>query len=88
MGEHGDLMPMSAFRQPITRDRLSLHHYVLKSWEDYYDKTSRSEKDWNFWDYMEYKTPHVACAQMLKYFPKAVNQPDPHKRARRGKKPF
>lgn len=68
-------MPLAHFRQPVTRDRLSLHHYVLKSWEDYYDKITRSGKDWNFWNSIEYNTPHVACAQMLKYFPKAPNQP-------------
>lgn len=79
VGEHGDAMPQSAFRQPITRDRLSLQHYVLKSWEDYYDKTSRSGKDWNFWNLMEYKLEHVACPQMLRYFAKPPNRPHSYK---------
>lgn len=75
VGEDGDKIESYAFRQPITRNRISLHHYVLKSYEDYYDKITRSAKTWDFWDYIEYKVPHQSCTQMLKYFPKNPNIP-------------
>lgn len=75
VGEKGDVVNTLAFRQPITRDRISLHHYVLKSFEDYNDKITRSAKTWEFWDYIEYQVPHVSCTQMLKYFPKLQNVP-------------
>lgn len=78
VGENGDVIRSHAFRQPITRNRISLHHYVTKSFEDYYDKTTRSAKKWDFWDYIEYTTPHVSCTQMLKYFPKTPNRPKEH----------
>lgn len=53
---------------------MALHHYVVKSFEDYADKITRSAKDWSFWDHVEYALPHQACAQMLKYFPSTVNK--------------
>lgn len=30
MGEHGDLIEDGAVRVPITRDRISIHHYAIK----------------------------------------------------------
>lgn len=51
-----------------------LHHYVVKSFEDYADKITRSAKGWSFWNHIEYELPHKACAQMMKYFPHTVNK--------------
>lgn len=84
VGEDGKEIKSHAFRDPITRNRISLHHYVLKSWEDYNDKITRSGKDWRFWNEIEYDIPHVACPEMLKYFPKTANIP---KGSKHGKKP-
>lgn len=75
VGENLDIVDSFAFRQPVTRDRISLHHYVLKSFEDYADKVTRSAKDWTFWDAIEYQSDHQACTQMLKYFPHRKNIP-------------
>ncbi|CAN8101696.1 unnamed protein product [Discula destructiva] len=79
VGEHGDDITVhggsDAFRLPITRDRISLHHYQFKSFEDYADKMTRtSYADWTHWNLVNYQEPHVACADMLKYFPATVNK--------------
>lgn len=55
VGEHGDAVAHFAFRQPITRDRLSLHHYAVKSRQEYEEKVMRSNamsapKDEGFWN--------------------------------------
>ncbi|KAF3938780.1 hypothetical protein ABW19_dt0201959 [Dactylella cylindrospora] len=40
VGENGDVVPY-AFRTPITRDKIALHHYAVKSREDYEEKMAR-----------------------------------------------
>lgn len=55
VGEHGDAVAHFAFRQPITRDRLSLHHYAVKSRQEYEEKVMRSNamstpKGEGFWN--------------------------------------
>ncbi|GAM88319.1 hypothetical protein ANO11243_063520 [Dothideomycetidae sp. 11243] len=67
VGEKGDEVTHFAFRQPITRDRIGLHHYAVKSWEEFEEKLSRSTKDWWFWNHVEYDQPHQACPEMLRY---------------------
>lgn len=70
VGEHGDEIKHFAYRQPITRDRVGLHHYVVKSWEDYRTKLTRSQLTWDFWNHVEHQLPHQACPEMLKYLRK------------------
>ncbi|KAH8673658.1 hypothetical protein BX600DRAFT_455893 [Xylariales sp. PMI_506] len=72
VGEEGDQINSYAFRQPITRNRVSLHHYAVKSREEYVEKMSRSNgmdqpKGWEFWDHVEYELPHVPCDQMVRW---------------------
>jgi hypothetical protein len=71
VGEFGDEVTTIAFRKPITRDRISLHHYAVKSREEYEEKINRSNgmgdrKDWGFWDHIE-TMPHVECREMLRW---------------------
>ncbi|KAK7924063.1 hypothetical protein PG985_006117 [Apiospora marii] len=72
LGEHGDAVAHFAFRQPITRDRLSLHHYAVKSRQEYEEKVMRSNamsapKDEGFWNHVEHDLPHVECKDMLRW---------------------
>lgn len=72
VGEDGKDIAHWAFRRPITRDRLSLHHYAVKSKEEYEEKMQRSNamgqpKDWVFWNHVEDELPHVPCKDMLRW---------------------
>ncbi|ORY82047.1 hypothetical protein BCR37DRAFT_393088 [Protomyces lactucae-debilis] len=66
--------PNPAFRIPITRNRLSLHHYAIKSKEEYEEKMERSKNieagktDWGFWDHVE-AGPLTDCFEMTHYEP-------------------
>jgi hypothetical protein len=71
--EHGDVVTTPAWRSPITRDRIALHHYAVKSRQEYEEKMHRSNgmsepKNEGFWDHME-NTPTVVCNEMAKYNP-------------------
>ncbi|KAK8088724.1 hypothetical protein PG997_003685 [Apiospora hydei] len=72
VGEHNDTVAHVAFRQPITRDRLSLHHYAVKSRQEYEEKILRSNamsapKGEGFWNHVEHDLPHVECNDMLRW---------------------
>ncbi|KAJ3181983.1 hypothetical protein HDU87_000321 [Geranomyces variabilis] len=72
VGENGDTIPW-AFRAPITRDRIGLHHYVLNSKQEYQEKLDRgngmgSPKNMGFWDHIE-GMPTFECDSMAKYEP-------------------
>jgi len=72
VGEDG--IPCSAARRdPPTKNRIALHHYALKSREEYQQKIDRSNanddpKDWAFWDSVESQAG-VPCEQMANYEP-------------------
>ncbi|CZR63097.1 uncharacterized protein PAC_12994 [Phialocephala subalpina] len=73
VGEHWDEVETIAFRQPITRDRLALHHYAVKSREEYVAKINRGNgmtdpKGEGFWEHIE-TMPHVNCPEMAQYDP-------------------
>ncbi len=70
VGEHGDIIEDGdGVRQPITRDRIALHHYTLKSREQFEEKTKNwSDKGWKYWDHIE-GLPQVQCEEMTKYDP-------------------
>jgi hypothetical protein len=58
IGEHGDLCDRWAWRVPSTRDRVALHHYGVKSKEQYEEKMGRGNamtdpKGWAWWDTVE-----------------------------------
>jgi Glycosyltransferase family 92 len=71
--EHGDVVTTPAWRSPITRDRIALHHYAVKSRQEYEEKMMRSNAmsepkgEW-FWDHME-NTPTTICTEMAQYDP-------------------
>jgi hypothetical protein len=72
VGEDGQTINSYAFRQPITRQLFSLHHYAVKSYEEYLTKLSRGNamndpKTWDFWDHVR-DIQHEPCEEMLKYF--------------------
>ncbi|KAI4596510.1 hypothetical protein KJ359_005264 [Pestalotiopsis sp. 9143b] len=72
VGEDGASVQSHAWRQPITRDRVSLHHYAVKSREEYEEKMKRSNamgqpKGWDFWNHIEHDLPHVVCEDMVRW---------------------
>jgi hypothetical protein len=72
VGEDGINVPTAA-RLPPTRNRIALHHYALKSKEEYEEKVNRSNamddpKTWDFWDDVEGMSG-VACPSMADYEP-------------------
>ncbi|KAJ3169248.1 hypothetical protein HDU88_001045 [Geranomyces variabilis] len=73
VGETGDTIP-SAFRTPITRDRIGVHHYMLNSKQDYQQNLDRgygmgsSPKNVGFWEHIE-DMPSVKCNSMTTYEP-------------------
>ena len=73
VGEDGAYINHWAFRQPITRNRVALHHYAVRSREEYEAKMNRSNamgdaKGMEFWDHVR-DIPHVECPEMAKYDP-------------------
>jgi hypothetical protein len=70
VGEHGDkIADGDGVRQPITRDRIGLHHYTLKSREQFEEKMmSWTAKGWEYWNHIE-GLPQVQCHEMTKYHP-------------------
>ncbi|TVY81717.1 hypothetical protein LSUE1_G008863 [Lachnellula suecica] len=75
-GEHYDQEPkgLNAWRNPITRDRIALHHYAIKSREEYEAKMLRGNamddpKGEAFWNKLEHELPLVPCPEMAKYDP-------------------
>lgn len=70
VGEHGDILEdNSNVRMPITRDRIGLHHYTVKSKEQFESKMkSWTAKDWTYWDHIE-GLPQVECREMTRYNP-------------------
>jgi hypothetical protein len=72
VGEDGLGVPTAA-RLPPTRNRISLHHYALKSREEYEEKINRSNamddaKGWEFWNSVE-GMGGVTCPSMATYEP-------------------
>jgi hypothetical protein len=73
VGEDGlEIKPGTAWRFPITRNRLALHHYATKSREEFQQKIDRWKgdipKDWSHWDMLE-NAPHMDCPEMARYSP-------------------
>jgi hypothetical protein len=73
VGEHGDIIEDVAVRVPITRDRIALHHYAIKSKEEFQEKMKRSNamgqaKGWDYWDHLE-GLPQQECKEMSIYKP-------------------
>jgi hypothetical protein len=71
VGESGDPIPY-AYRTPISRERISLHHYAVKSYEEYEGKMHRGNamsqpKGWEFWNHVEHEIPHVHCTEMSRW---------------------
>ncbi|KAG9235213.1 hypothetical protein BJ875DRAFT_374695 [Amylocarpus encephaloides] len=79
VGEKGDLVDgngvqSEALRNPISRARVALHHYALKSREEYEEKMLRGNamddpKGEGFWNSLEHTLPKVACPEMGFYDP-------------------
>ncbi|EHK99202.1 hypothetical protein M7I_4884 [Glarea lozoyensis 74030] len=66
VGEDG--FEVSGGRRTPTRDRIALHHYAVKSRQEYIEKMQRSNamdqpKPWSFWDEVEAQGG-VPCPQM------------------------
>jgi hypothetical protein len=70
VGEHGDqLNTTEGVRWPITRDRIALHHYTLKSKQQFSEKLEIwQDKDWRYWDHIE-NQEQIDCTEMASYNP-------------------
>jgi hypothetical protein len=72
--EHGKSIPGNGpFRTPITKDILALHHYVVKSKEDFILKMHRGAGDgistnWDFWKHVETFSTEK-CTSLTTYVP-------------------
>jgi hypothetical protein len=71
VGEDGKVVsPGTAWRFPITRNRVVLHHYAIKSRREFQEKMDRWKGDipkgWWFWDHLE-GFPQVDCPEMARY---------------------
>jgi Glycosyl transferase family 2 len=74
VGEDGQQVHSAPRRAPITRKRIGLHHYAVKSKEEYQEKIDRSNanrtpKDWGWWDHIEKEMSHEPCTEMTLYEP-------------------
>ena len=74
VGENGDIIHTVAFRAPITRHRVSIHHYAIGSREQFEEKLQRGNgmsepKTEEMWDEFENKIAHVNCTEMVGYDP-------------------
>ena len=72
VGGHRDVVESIAFRMPITRDKMALHHYVVRRREEYVEKIMKGNamddpKGEAFWDAVENKYVKEACFEMVKY---------------------
>lgn len=68
VGEYGDTVDRQAWRVPITRDKVALHHYATRSLQEYKEKIHRGNgmgdpKGWNWWNHVE-AIPTVECKEM------------------------
>ncbi|KAI9730308.1 MAG: hypothetical protein M1818_008211 [Claussenomyces sp. TS43310] len=74
VGEDGEVVsPGFAWREPVTRHRLALHHYVTKSKQEYVEKMERWKDDlgareWDFWDKLHAGNT-TFCPEMARYSP-------------------
>ncbi len=71
VGEFADPINYDSTRQPPTHDRVVLHHYMVKSRQEFEEKMNRSigmadARDWAFWDSVE-NAPSYPCTEMLKW---------------------
>ncbi|KAF7870635.1 hypothetical protein EAF04_004379 [Stromatinia cepivora] len=69
--ENGVEAPLQ--RRPPTKNRIALHHYALKSREEYREKIDRGNamstpKDWQFWNSVE-GMAGIECLSMAEYYP-------------------
>jgi hypothetical protein len=74
VGENWDEIVTAAWRKPITRERISLHHYAVKSRGEYEEKILRGNgmtdpKGEEFWNHVENDMEHVDCPVMAQYEP-------------------
>lgn len=74
LGEDGvPIGPPGYLRNPPVRNKIALHHYVVKSKEEYEEKVARGNgmddpKAWDFWDYI-LSTPKTPCFSLADYTP-------------------
>lgn len=64
--------PGVAWRQPPTWDRIVLHHYAVKSKQEFQEKLDRWKgevpRNWEYWDMVHSGTPYH-CPEMTKFSP-------------------
>lgn len=70
VGERGDVVPYGAVRVPVTRDRIAVHQYVVRSKAEFEEGVTRgTARGWQYWNHIEeYRVMHD-CYEMQKYEP-------------------
>lgn len=73
VGENGDKITGKAWRFPITREKISLHHYGVKSKQEFEEKMNRGNgmddpKKMKQWERI-HSLPNEPCYEMAKYEP-------------------
>ncbi|KAI5475845.1 hypothetical protein MNV49_000809, partial [Pseudohyphozyma bogoriensis] len=72
VGEDGRVLPAPWYqRYPVTRERIAVHHYAVKSRQEYDEKRERgsgmsNHKDDTFWNRVE-GTPEVVCDSLANH---------------------
>jgi hypothetical protein len=73
VGEKGDALKTDGTRVPITHDRIVVHHYAVKSREEFEERIVRGTpmgqaKDWDYWAHLE-ASEQVDCNELVDYTP-------------------
>ena len=73
VGEHGDALVDGCGRRPITYDRIALHHFATKSWEDFLEKQNRGHMEGGkaslgWWQGIEDEESYE-CPELSQYVP-------------------
>ena len=73
VGEHGD--PAGTYRNPITHDKWALHHYQIKSRQEFIEKQDRGNANAlakpipeSLWQGVE-SMDQVNCTELIEYYP-------------------
>jgi Glycosyl transferase family 2 len=71
--ERGQMVSTLERKGELTRNIWTVHHYALKSKEEYeasmlMGHINGVEKDWGYWDWLEFAA-HVECSSLVSYVP-------------------
>jgi Glycosyltransferase family 92 len=73
IGELGDQLEESPMRPNITREKWGMHHYILRSKDEFQERIDRGDvngknRTWDIWDLLE-ASDLQKCDSLVKYYP-------------------